>query len=301
MHLMLDDHIGFFVSYNSAGNGRGTGRTVLWRQFLDRYFPYTPLARARVANALADAQSVAGTYRSSRRAQTTLLSAVDAISQLTVTVNPDTTISTGDKDVAGNPKHFREIAPLLFREVDGQDLVGFTNDFAGATLLANDEPFAVAQRSPVLKNSKVNMSAVGFALAMFLLTLLFWPVNAILRRHYGTKAVLPQQYRRLRAAVRVACVASLAFIGFFVAFMAKIGSDIAGFNSHQDGRLRFIQFLGVLGLVGAVVAAYYCVRSWSTPTLWTWAKVWNTLLALGFVFFAVFLLNWHLLSPTLRY
>jgi hypothetical protein len=126
-------------------------------------------------------------------------------------------------------------------------------------------------------------------------------VNAMLRRHYAAKPVLPQRYRRLRAALRVACLVNLAFTGFLVAFMSKITSDIGAFSAHQDGRIRLIQFLGLLGIVSAVGAVYYCVRSWSTPTLWVWTKVWNTLLALGFVLFAVFVLNWHLLSPTLRY
>ena len=31
MHLMLDDHIGFFVSYNSAGKPGFSGRTALWQ------------------------------------------------------------------------------------------------------------------------------------------------------------------------------------------------------------------------------------------------------------------------------
>jgi Beta-lactamase len=301
MHLMLDDNIGFFVSYNSAGNRKGTGRTELWRQFLDRYFPYTPPPGERVARPLADARSIAGTYWSSRRSETTVLSGLDAVGQAEVTVNSDTTISTGAKDVAGNPKHYREIAPLLFREVDGQDLVGFTRDYAGRMLLGDDDPFAVGQRTPLRKSGKLNMTAVGFALAMFLLTLLFWPVNAMLRRHYGAQAVLPQQYRQLRVALRVACLINLAFVGFLISFMSKVINDIGGFNAHQDGFVRFIQFLGLLGVLGAIVAVYHCVRSWSTPAVWVWAKVWNTLLALGFALFAAFVLNWHLLSPTLRY
>ena len=39
LHLIPDANVGFFVSYNSGGNGKGSGRTLLWEQFLDRYFP----------------------------------------------------------------------------------------------------------------------------------------------------------------------------------------------------------------------------------------------------------------------
>src|SRR4030095_17251040 len=39
LHLVLDKNTGFFVSYNSAGQG-GQVRLDLWHAFLDRYFPY---------------------------------------------------------------------------------------------------------------------------------------------------------------------------------------------------------------------------------------------------------------------
>src|SRR4051794_17862715 len=44
LHLVLDQKVGFFVSYNSAGNSSGLGdspRATLWEGFLDRYYPYT--------------------------------------------------------------------------------------------------------------------------------------------------------------------------------------------------------------------------------------------------------------------
>ena len=47
MHLMLDDHVGFFISYNSAGKPGFSGRTALWQGFLNRYFPYTPPAASK--------------------------------------------------------------------------------------------------------------------------------------------------------------------------------------------------------------------------------------------------------------
>src|SRR5829696_5537151 len=42
LHLVLDQKVGFFVSYNSAGRGDSPGRINLWQAFLDRYYPYTP-------------------------------------------------------------------------------------------------------------------------------------------------------------------------------------------------------------------------------------------------------------------
>src|SRR6185369_7606506 len=50
LHLVLDQKVGFFVSYNSAGKNPGSGRTNLWEAFLDRYYPYTaPAASSSTA------------------------------------------------------------------------------------------------------------------------------------------------------------------------------------------------------------------------------------------------------------
>ena len=56
MHLMPDQNLGFFVSYNSAGKGEGSPRTILWQNFLDRYFPYTPPEGEPVADSANDAK-----------------------------------------------------------------------------------------------------------------------------------------------------------------------------------------------------------------------------------------------------
>jgi len=302
MHLLLDDDVGFFVSYNSAGNGKGTGRTELFHAFMDRYFPYAPPAAQPVATQLTDAKSVTGSYRSSRRAQTTWLSALDAASQATVSVNGDSTISvTGEDDLAGNPRHYREVGPLFFRAVDGQELVAFTKDFAGDRMMATELPIFVAQHASLLKNGKFNSTLAGLGVAMFVFTLLFWPITAMLRRHYGARPELDPRYLRLRRLVRIASVINLACLALLGRQINNVSSDIGAFTERGDPMLRIIQLLALLGVIGAVAAIALAVRSWRTSGLWTWTRVWNTLVAIGFAGFAFVILNWHLLQATLRY
>src|SRR5437660_8474902 len=71
MHLVLDRGLGVFVSYNSSGKGELDVRTALWHEFLDRYFPFS--ASHAEASEKQAADSVAGKYLSSRRAQTTIM------------------------------------------------------------------------------------------------------------------------------------------------------------------------------------------------------------------------------------
>lgn len=302
MHLMFDQGLGFFVSYNSAGKGDISERTMLWQNFLNRYFPYTPPPPENVASAAGDAKAVAGTYWSSRRSETNLLAVGSAVDQAKVRANQDGTISLDQaKDFSGNPKHFREIAPMLFREEHGQSRLAFTKDYAGRQIIVTDVPIHVYQPVPPLKNGRVNLAIMVFAIVLFALTLLFWPINALLRRHYGRPANVTPEYTRLRAVVRLMCVLDLVFVIGVAVWGSSIDDNIAILSSHYDLTLHILQALGMFGAIAGAACVYFCVRSWRDRDLWLGAKVWNTLLlvaAAGYVWFA---LNWHLLNFNLRY
>jgi CubicO group peptidase (beta-lactamase class C family) len=302
MHLMLDQQLGFFVSYNSAGKGDVSPRSALWRHFLDRYYPYTPPAGENVADPKQDAKSVVGTYWSSRRPGPNIIEVSNAFGQVKVKANDDGTISiSGFKDYAGNLKRYEEIAPLLFREVHGQDKIGFKSGGNGGRIFFVDFPAVEYQPVPLLKRETLNMGIFIFAILIFGLTLLFWPIAAVLRRHYDSRPELSGPYRSWRAVIRVVCLVNLLFAGLFVVWIASGNSDIAGLSSRFDFRLHALQVLGVLAVLGSLLSVLYCLRSWRSEFLWGWTKFWNTLLMLACLGFVFFVLNWHMLNFNLHY
>jgi hypothetical protein len=302
LHLMPDDHIGFFISYNSAGKPGFPGRSALWQGFLNRYFPYTPPPAEQVANTAQDAKSVAGAYWLSRRSQTNVAAVIDALDQAEVSVNSDGTISVDQaKDFAGNPKRFQEIGPFVFRDVNGQSRLAFIKDYAGRPIIVTDLPIFVFQPVPALKNQILNLTVIVFAIVVFVLTLLFWPLNAMLRTHYRYRAELTPQYRRLRLWTRLVCILDLVCLAGFTTWLMSAQDNISLLSSHFDPRLHLLQVAGVLGVVGALLAIAYCLRSWKDEGLWFWTKVWNTLLMLACVGYAFFALNWHMLNFHLNY
>jgi CubicO group peptidase (beta-lactamase class C family) len=302
MHLMLDDHIGFFISYNSMGKPGFSGRTALWHEFLDRYFPYALPAAQEVANAAQEEKPLLGKYWLSRRSETNIASVTAALDQLDVTQNSDGTISINAvKDYAGNPKHLKEIAPMMFREVNGQSRVAFTKDYDGRQIIVTDLPIFVAEPVPTLKGQNLNVGSIIFAVVMFALTLLFWPLNAMLRSHYGYPVELSPHYRKLRRWMRWVCVLDLTFVVCFALWLTSVNDNIALLSSSFDTKLRMLQVVGALGVVGTLVGINYCLRSWSDPGLWFWTKVWNTLLMLACFAYTFFLLNWHMLNFRLNY
>ncbi len=302
MHLMLDDHIGFFISYNSLGKPGFSGRSALWHGFLDRYFPYAPPPPLQVTTAAQDMKTVSGKYWLSRRSEGNVAAVTAALGQIDVSQNPDGTISiSAVKDYAGNPKHLQEIAPMLFRELNGQSRVAFTKDYAGQLIVVTDLPIFVAQPVPALKGENLNLGAIIFAAVIFVLTLLFWPLNAMLRSHYGYPLELTPQYQRLRRWMRWVCILDLAFLFCFGLWLMSVNDNIALLSSGFDTKLRMMQAIGLLGAIGTLVAINYSLRSWSDTGLWFWTKVWNTLLMLACLGYTFFLINWHMLNFKLNY
>ena len=302
LHLVPDLNLGFFISYNSAGKGEIDARGAVWHKFLDRYFPYQPPAGAQVPNAAQDAQSISGHYIVSRRSQTTILKVLTVAGETKVFTNDDGSISVSDlKDLNGEPKKFREIAPLLFRDVNGQDLIGFKHDSSGNWRMAIDFPFMVFERASWLDNSVFNIPLIVTSLAIILLTLLLWPIAALVRKRYSQKLVLTPQQNRLRLLVRLACLADLIFFAAFALFLTQAFKDIGLLSPKYNGWLRLIQIVGWLGVIGTILALVNAYQSWRQPDRWLWSRIGDTLIALACVGVVWFVFTWNMLHWSLVY
>jgi CubicO group peptidase (beta-lactamase class C family) len=304
LHLMVNDNVGFFVSYNSLGRDDASPREVLFQKFLDRYFPGPALNEPTLSTAAEDARQVAGLYKVSRRFESSLLSVLTVLGEAKVKVDPkDNTIFIDDafKNANGVPKHFREIAPMLFRDVDGHDKLAFVKDSNGAVILYIDFPFMVFQKiESTFDKTIVNYVILGFSLGVIALTLVLWPVAAILRRHYGKPLTLDPPARRIRWMLRIVCALDiLFFLGFVLVFSAL--EKPGGLGASGDFWLHLIQIIGVLGGVGALYAVFAAVVSWGDKQQWVWYRIWNVLLGVACLGCFWFTFHWHLLHFTLKY
>lgn len=190
---------------------------------------------------------------------------------------------------------------MLFREVHGQSHLAFLKDYAGRRTILTDFPVFVFQPVPAVKNQSLNLGVLIGAAIVMALTLLLWPLNAMLRWHYRYDLELTPQYRRLRWWMRLVCVVDLGFLTAFGLWLSSVDENIALLGSRFDPKLHAMQVLGLLGVLGTVIAINYCVRSWAADGLWFWTRVWNTLLMLACVGYSFFLLNWHVLNFRLNY
>jgi CubicO group peptidase (beta-lactamase class C family) len=270
LHLLVNDGVGFFVSYNSPGKGI-SNRTALWHKFLDRYFPYQIPATPPLATAAADAREVAGNYIVSRREQGNMFEGLSLLSQATVTAGSDGTISISSlRDFAGQLKKFYEIQPLVYQEVDGQDRVAFQRDAGSRLTFATDFPVFVFQRAGGLQLGPLNLFLLGASAAILLLALLFWPVAALVRRHFRTKLHLGKRELLLRVAVRLVCALDLVFLLSIFLVLTSLQGNLP--TSHITGTLHFIQVIGLLGALGTLIALYNAWRIWRSAGMPVLAK-----------------------------
>jgi CubicO group peptidase (beta-lactamase class C family) len=301
MHLMVDSGIGFYVSYNSAGKGDISPRGALWQHFLDRYFPYQPPQMEKLSTADADAKAVAGHYLTSRRAESTFLKISALEDDVEVIPDENGAIKIEPfKDLNGEIKKWQEVAPLVYRSVNGQDLVAFRRlDHDGGIQLVINFPAVVFQRVALAGNGDFNTAMILAVLLVMGLTLIFWPIAALVRGHYHHRLELDTRYLRLRPWVRLICAVDVAFL---LIFYKTIASDsLAVLSSRSDLKFHLIQTLGLLGALGSVVVLLACFRSWSDPHEWFWTKVWNFFLVVACAAFIWFSLHWNLLNFSMNY
>src|SRR5260370_5853520 len=76
MVLLPDAHVGYFLSYNSAGKNVGGGRGEVLRAFANRYFPNPnePKVDVDPSTAKTDGRAASGVYAGTRRGGPTFLS-----------------------------------------------------------------------------------------------------------------------------------------------------------------------------------------------------------------------------------
>jgi CubicO group peptidase (beta-lactamase class C family) len=295
LHLILDSNVGFFVSYNSAGKGEASSRTILFEKFLDRYFPYTPPPAGKVDDPKADAAAVAGLYKASRRSDSSFVHLLTLVGETKVFPNEDGTLSVADlKAPSGEPKKFEEIQPFLYREVHGQDLVGFKKDAAGNWQFQMDYPFFIFQRVGILESKPFIFGILIFGLVVVTFTVLLWPVGAMIRKHYGRPLELNPDERRQRLLARLVC---LLFLVVFIGWIAAISAtdSITALNSLPPWIVIF-GLLGVVCALGTIFVVLNAVRSWRTSGRWIWVKLHDVVLALACLSLVWFLFTAKLLS-----
>lgn len=290
LHLILDAGVGFFISYNSAGKGAISPRTVLWEAFLDRYFPSAQPSEPTLGSATQDANTVSGKYMLSRRSESSFLKTASLVGQLTVSAAENGSIEVAELTGSnGRPKRWREVAPMTFLEENGWDKLIFKPDESGRMQMILPYPFFVGQRVGLGENGKFLLPVIVVSLLIMLLTLLFWPISWLVRRHYGHKLELTRKDWWLRFLVRMVFILILVFAVSIVGLVIYGLEHLWVFSDQGNKYFRLIQIVGIVGAVGTLVVLLNAIQSWTSKGTRIWGKLQATALllaCLGFLWFA---------------
>jgi len=309
LHLYMNDGVGLYLSLNSGGRegAAGTLRTAIFRDFSDRYLPAVggaPDGKVDAKTAAEHAKAMAGTWNVSRRADSTFLSLFYMLGQTKVAVGPKGELVVPSLlGPNGRPKEWVEIAPYVWREVGGHDRlaaqvvdgkpVRWSWDFGS--------PFMVFDRIPAGKDSAWLLPAVAASVGILLLTFLYWPVVALVRRRYKARADIAGKALTASRAARGGAGLLLALIIGWGVGVAQLTSSAAAMAGGMDGVLMLLQGLGWIVLPLAVLTA-----GWNLWLTWTdgrgWArKLWSVLMLLSPLVLLYVAVTFHLLAMSVHY
>jgi CubicO group peptidase (beta-lactamase class C family) len=266
LYLVPQAGYGIVVQLNGTGEpGRKLGSDVVrWEivdEFMDRYLPGAPAEEPTAATQLADAKRVVGRYQSTRHNESTLkfMAVVNADDEITSLSDGMIEISSRLQP-SGAPKRWREIGPLVYREVNGQSRLFFATDKQGEVLywVSEDYPPAmVFERLGGLRGLGLLQPLFFLSCITILIVVARVGISAIPRR-FSSRLVAPAagkstQRTLSRTAYGVQLIILLAWSVFVI---TELGGYAAGGSIMP---LYVMRVLSVLGLVAAVPPLVYAV------------------------------------------
>lgn len=286
--LLPQDHIGIFISLNSAGDPATApgSRRGLFEGFIDRYLaPRSPAPPQPLPQAIArqHAQQVAGTYESSRRWVGNFMSLLTLLEPTVVSSDPEARVTVSSlKATTGQLRRFTEVAPFLWRDARGEEDLG-ARVAGGHVVMLSTDPTEVLLPAPRWRNASVLLPLLQLSLFASLLTLAVWPTTAIAKRRLGISAA---QDRRAVVSQRLLFAASGLAAVLILAWLVTLYTMLETFSltSAMDPWITVLHLLSLIIFPAAAAIALRHVRIvWSTGRGWRarLARAWSVVLLIS--------------------
>jgi CubicO group peptidase (beta-lactamase class C family) len=307
LHLFLDEGTGLYLSFNSAGKEGASSplRQAIFEQFADRYFPAPPAPKPTIdaKQARANAELLAGTWGSSRRAFSSFVSIADLLGQTKISVGEDGKLNAPVAEALGlRPFEWEPAGPMLWRDKNGHELLGAKVVDGKATQLSINTiaPIMVFLPVPWYLNSAWLLPLLYASLAILALTLILWPLRAVIRRRFGAALALEGGGVLAYRWSRIAAGAILAMFVGWLLLITMMFEDVS-FGGAMDailftmGVLSFIAFVG-----GFLILLWYAWKAWRDK--WAWpARVWSVLLVVAAATVLHVAINYKLIGIATNY
>jgi CubicO group peptidase (beta-lactamase class C family) len=284
--LLPEQKIGFFAVYNSADGERAAPE--LLQMFLDHYFPVgsQPLPGPPADSAL---ERYIGAYASLRRPLTTL----DELAHVLLETVEVSIAANGDlitRAYGLGQQQWRAIAPQLFHNVNGQELLVFRTNQAGqATYLLFDSDPSVAYVKLAWYETPAFMTGGAVLLLILQLwTFGLWSFYAFRHVRRRSRQNTPQLLARLMAVGMSLCL--LVYSSVLI-WLCMTNTFCYGLSTGFSVLLA-IAYLGILLLLGVWL---FTLFAWKDHYWRLSDRIHYTLVALSGVALLWLLYHWHML------
>ena len=236
-----------------------------------------------------DAQVVSGNYITSRRGETTLIKIDAMMNELQFAAQEDGTImAAGSRGANGQPRRWREIGPLIYRDEGSESKLAFIRNANGRFDIFTSGAASGYQQVPFTESTAFVTWLRNFALIALGLTVLEWPIGAILRRHYDRKIDRSKGARFWRGLVRAVSMYLLGVALAWYGYLNSLGPN--RLDRSLDFWLNSLHVAGCIGVAGVAAVVLNAGISSKMPGRWIWARIGDAVTALGCI--ALFWLAW---------
>ncbi len=291
-----------FVSYNSAGGG-DQPRPEIIHFFTDRYFPGAP--KADFLKTVPDEmKGIAGTYVSTRRADSTKLAPGNLFGQRAVSVDKDGVLHLGEaKDLRGHPIKWKAIGKDLWQDQDGQARLFAIRDASNKVMrLAVNFPGVQFQRVPWYENGRFVLSAAAASLLVLFAVILASMARAghsfFLRRR-PPPAPEPGTIWLGLGPRLAACWWFLLLVNIG-GYFALQGDDLPPPTPEWFIWFDLLNIAVGLALFLSLLAIISAIRIWFQQPLRTITRVKFTLVGIACTLLSWIAIHWNLIGPSHR-
>jgi len=290
--------LGVFVCYDGGSAGKALGD--LFQAFARRYLPARPADTRLFTAHPGDTAATAGVYQNSRRADSTIARLSALTSELSIKPAGDAKVAIHSAVwpfLAG--RSLQEVGELLYRDANGGEIA--FEEVSKRVMRFNMDAVQQWQRVPWYLDIRIVGPAVIASVLVGFLTVVSWPVAAIVRRWRGRRWSEDVAVRRCHLTARLILILQLAVVVAVCTLFTVATLNPTILSDALDPALVALYASAWLGIFGSLIGLWIAWQFWWKRTSGQWARIHHILIAVSAVTLAWFFLNWHIAGTTLNY
>jgi hypothetical protein len=290
--------LGMFVSYD--GRASPTALNDLVQAFAQGYLPARSADSSRFTARPEDTAATAGVYQTSRRADSTIMRLSALASEILIEPAGEAMVTIHSAAWPfGAGRSLQEVGELLFRGPKGGEIA--FEEVSKQAMRFNIGAVQQWQRVPWYLDIRLVASAIIGSVLVSILTVVAWPIAAIIRRWRGRHWSEDVWARRCHLAVRLILTLQLAVIVVTCAMFTAATLNPTILSDALDPALVALYASAWLGVLGSFIAVWVAWHFWRKQIGGKWARIHHSLIAVSAVTLAWFFLNWNIAGTTLNY